>query len=362
MLTVTSFPGRYIQGKNALINAGKYILPLGKNALVIGGQTALHVTRGRLEFSFKENGISAEFYIAKGHCSDSNIDNILDFAKNKNYDVIIGVGGGRVIDLAKSVAFNMKLSTVIVPTTAANDAAPSSSAGIYDDEGKFVRTLFMNKNPELVIVDSEVIAQAPLRLFLAGIGDAIATWYEADACQNAGIKNRFNGMPSITAIGIALLCKDTIIKYGSEAVCAVNSKSLTPALEKVIEANILMSCLGFENGGLSIAHALQGGMTALEEIQEYYHGEKVGFFTLVQMVLEGRESTEIRDLIYFYKEIGLPVTLADLGLEAVSDVRLLGAINNTFERLPIVHNIRTKIDAYDILYALKVTDTLGKQK
>jgi glycerol dehydrogenase len=360
MLSITAFPGRYIQGKNALATAGEYVKALGKNVLIIGGQTALEVARGILEFSLKENEISSEVYIARGHCSDNSINDILHFAANKNYDVIIGVGGGRVIDIAKSVAFNMKLPMVIIPTTAANDAAPSSSTGIYDDEGKFVRTLFMNRNPELIIADSEIIAKAPLRLFLAGMGDAIATWYEADACQKANVKNRFNGRAGITAMSIALICKETIFKYGYEAVCAVKENSVTPAFENVVEANILMSCIGFENGGLSIAHALQGGMTVLEEIKEYYHGEKVGFFTLVQMVLEGRDPSEISELINFYKKVGLPVTLADLGLGNVSDVRILGAIKNTFERMPIVQNIQPKVDENDILYALKVTDALGK--
>lgn len=360
MLTITAFPGRYIQGKNALATAGKHVKMLGKNALIIGGQTALEVSRGILEFSLKEEEISSEAYIAKGYCSDNRINDVLNFSKNKNYDVIIGVGGGRVIDIAKSVAFNMKLPMVIIPTTAANDAAPSSSAGIYDDEGRFARTLFMNRNPELIIADTEIIAKAPLRLFLAGMGDAIATWYEADACQKANIKNRFNGMAGVTAMNICLTCKETILKYGYGAVCAVKENSVTPALEKVVEANILMSCLGFENGGLSIAHALQGGMTILEEIKEYNHGEKVGFFTLVQMVLEGRDPSEISELISFYKKVGLPVLLADLGLGNVSDIRMLGALKNTFEKMPIAQNIQPKVDENDLLWALKVTNALGK--
>ncbi|MEW6624824.1 MAG: glycerol dehydrogenase [Bacillota bacterium] len=360
MMIAAGFPSRYIQGRDVLDKAGKYICNLGKYGLVIGGKTALSVTREKFNRSFNENEVTADYYSFQGECSDRQINAILNYISDKNYEVIIGVGGGRVLDTAKAVAFEKKVPIIIVPTVAASDAPCSSSAGIYDDQGKFVRSLLMSRNPDLILVDTEIIVESPLRLFVSGIGDAVCTWYEADACCKAGVKNRFGGFASYSSIGIAKMCRDITLEYGYQACIAMNAKSVTPAFDKVLEATILMSCVGFENGGLSIAHALPLGFSVLEELKKYYHGEKVAFFTLVQLVLEGRKQSEINQLINFYKQIGLPTSLRCLGVADLSDNQFLVAIRNTFERVPIVYNILPPVTERDILYALKVTDKLGE--
>jgi glycerol dehydrogenase len=114
-------------------------------------------------------------------------------------------------------------------------------------------------------------------------------------------------------------CEEVLFKYGHLAYESVKAKVVTPPLEAVVEANTLLSGLGFESGGLAAAHAIHNGFTALEgEIHHLTHGEKVAFGTLVQLALEKRSLEEIERYIAFYISLGLPVTLEDIKLKDAS--------------------------------------------
>lgn len=99
---------------------------------------------------------------------------------------------------------------------------------------------------------------------------------------------------------------------------ALEAGACTAAVEKVIEANTLLSGIGFESGGLAGAHAIHNGFTVLEECHHMYHGEKVAFGTITQLVLEDVSADELEDIIGFCIEVGLPVTLKELGIEEVT--------------------------------------------
>lgn len=174
--------------------------------------------------------------------------------------------------------------------------------------------MYYPTDPYCVVVDSEIIAKAPKRYLVSGMGDAMSTYYEADACMRAphGI-NPVGGRPTEAAVALAKLCRDLLFEYGVQAVQDMDRAEVTEAIEKVIEANTLLSGLGFESGGLAAAHAIHNGLTAHKGTHEYIHGEKVAFSTIVQLCME-QKMDEARRVAKFFVEVGLPVCLADLGI------------------------------------------------
>src|SRR5690606_32990788 len=187
-------------------------------------------------------------------------------------------------------------------------------AVIYKEDGSFDKYLFLPENPDVVIADSNILAAAPVRFFVAGIGDALATYFEARACYRKNGDNLVNLKPSLAGLGLAKMCYETILEYGPQAKVAVEKGISTPAVEHTIEATIYLSGVGAEAGGLAAAHAIHNGMTAVPSLHQAQHGEKVVFGLLTQLVLESAPKEEIKTVIHFIKEVGLPLTLNDLGL------------------------------------------------
>ena len=161
---------------------------------------------------------------------------------------------------------------------------------IYTEDGEFEEYRFFPRNPDLVLVDSQVVANAPVQLLVAGVGDALATWLEARATARSNSKTMAGGLPTLTGTALAQLSWDVLWDNALQAVDAVRDNEVTPAVEKVIEANTLLSGLGFESGGLAAAHAIHNGLTAVAATHGLAHGQKVNIGSVTQLVLEGAPS------------------------------------------------------------------------
>lgn len=269
MITTTLFPGRYVQGPDTLKKLGSEVARLGSNAFAICDpfvyETLLDGFKEYVESKLKVNWNKFE-----GECSDEEIDRLVDIAKKNNIEVIIGIGGGKALDTAKAVAHSLKVPVAIAPTLASTDAPCSALSVIYTNTGEFKRYLVLPKNPDLVLLDSKIIAAAPSRFLVAGMGDALATWFEAESCKKSYAGNMTGNYGSMTAFSLANLCLNTLLEYGLDAKEACDANTVTPALEHVIEANTLLSGLGFESGGLATAHAVHNGLTVLEPTHAFF--------------------------------------------------------------------------------------------
>ena len=219
---------------------------------------------------------------------------------------------------------------------------------------------FVLKNPDLVLVDTQVIALSPPRLLVAGMGDALATWFEAKTCVKGHVKNMRGGLSTQSALALAKLCYGTLLADGADALRAVQSQVVTPALERLVEANTLLSGIGFESSGLAAAHAIHNGLTTAKATHAYPHGEKVAFGLLAQLVLEGQPRSVLHRVLSFATEVGLPITLADIGLTELPKEQLQKiAVRATAEN-ETIHNEPFEVLPDMVADVIVAADAMGR--
>ncbi|MGO2084056.1 glycerol dehydrogenase [Vagococcus sp.] len=351
-------PESYLQGRDVLLTAIPKIKEMGQSLLLITDSLVYNLV-GK---PWIEELVSQELYVLpiffKGESSEEEIQRIIDHACLEKSDVLIGLGGGKVIDAAKAIADRLDIPVVVVPTSASTDAPTSALSAIYREDGAFDKYLLYQKNPELVLVDSGIISKAPSHLLASGIADALSTWVEVESIVKAGGKNLRGQSPTIAAIAIAKQCEETLFEYGFQAMVATKAKVVTPALEAVIEANTLLSGIGFESGGLAAAHSIHNGFTALhEETNHLSHGEKVAYGTLTQLVLDNQPHERLERFIAFYQLLNLPTTLKELRLDQCSYDELLSVGRLAVQPGESIHQMGRTFDEYDIADALLAVDS-----
>lgn len=359
MVKIMIAPNRYIQGAGVLNDIGKYISYLGSKAFIIGSKTALLVTKESISKSLAENLMESYFEEFYGECSQSRATELAKKATEFSTEVVIGAGGGKAIDTAKAVSQEINSNLVIVPTVASTDAPCSALSVQYTEDHQFDRPLILKRNPDVVLVDCKTIVEAPTRFFVAGMGDALATWFEAYTCTKSSAKNLPGGLTTNAALTLARLCFDTLMEYGGVAKLAVDQNTVTPAVEMVIEANILLSGLGFESSGVATAHGIQEGLRALEETRGCLHGELVGFSTIAQLVMENYPPNEIEEVINFSNSVGLPVTLEQIGIKDTSSNHLWKAGEVACSPGLTTHNCFFEVTPEIVVNALIGANILG---
>lgn len=357
---VYSSPGKFIIGKDELANLASYIKPYGNKAILV----AHHDDEYRVAEQLKQVTdplvlISVNFM---GECTHQEIDRITTIAIAEQVNVVIGLGGGKAIDTAKAVAHLSHVPIIVIPTVASTDAPCSSLAVIYNDQHTVVDCLFLPKNPDLVLVDSQVIANAPSRYLVSGMGDGYATYFEARVCKNNNIDNYVGGRYTEAAFALSELCYHILLRDGVAALAACNDNCVTPALENVIEANLLLSGLGFENVGLAAAHGIHDAITHLPETGQALHGEKVAIGVLAQHILENETQEQIVTTLRFFKQIGLPTKLAEIGIiQNVNNSLRVIAQKAVENRNGLIHHMPFTVDEDLVYHALQSIDHLEQQ-
>lgn len=355
-------PARYIQGKGELSNIGKHVKGIGKKPLVLSDEVVWGITGDQIKDGLQGEQFDYHYAAFSGEASLNEINRVVEEGKAQSVDFVVGVGGGKTLDAAKAIADGLEKPVVIVPTTASTDAPTSALSVIYSEEGVFESYKFYQKNPDLVLVDTLVVANAPARFFSSGIADAMATWVEARATIKSNGEAMAGGKSSIASEAIARTCEDTLFKYGIPAFKAVQKGLVTKHVEAVIEANTLLSGLGFESGGLAAAHAIHNGFTVLDgDIHHLTHGEKVAYGTLVQLVLELHDDEEIQKYVSFYNELELPTTLKAMYLDKMSYDDLLKVGKAAASEAETMSNLSAEITAEDVVHAILAVDQISQE-
>lgn len=358
MAAIIGSPTRYVQGKGELKNLCTYAKNFGESLFVLTSLSG----RKRVEPFIDEgkNDTEITYDVFNGECCMTEINRLIEIVKTAGSDIIVGIGGGKIHDTAKAVAHFMKKPVIIVPTIASTDAPCSALSVIYTDDGVFEKYLFLPASPNMVLVDTDIVSKAPVRLLISGMGDALATYFEARACKRSDAGNCVGGKCTLAAMNLAQLCYDTLMESGIDAMIAVKEKICTKAVENVIEANTYLSGIGFESGGLAAAHAIHNGLTAVPETHKLYHGEKVAFGTLVQLVLENAGQDEMMEVIDFCAEAGLPVTLEGLGIKQVNPEQIMEVAKLACSPDDTMGNMPFEVTPEDVYAAIMGADALGR--
>ena len=357
MLKKVLFPGKYIQGVGALKELPSLIKLFGRKGLILASPTAHKKILPGSGMDLNAHSLPVERF--GGECCEKELSRLATIISEKNVDVLVGMGGGKAIDTAKIAADRAHIPVLVVPTIASTDAPCSGCAVIYTEQGVFDSVYYQKMNPQMVLVDVNIIANAPSRFLVAGMGDALATWFEARSCERTQSMNCCGGYSTLTGLNIAKLCYDTLLLYGSAAKIANENNIITPALHHIVEANILLSGIGFESSGIASAHAIHNGLSALEETHSYYHGEKVAFGLLTGLCLADALPSEIDTVYSFCEEVGLPTTFADINLKNIDRDKLMKAAIKTCDPIESIHHEAGIITPEKVLNAMIAADAMG---
>ena len=352
-------PLKYVQGKDSLLNFYEETKDLGGKYLFICSRSGHRTCHDKIEQSFGDSGCSRQYEIFGGISSVGEIEKMRTIVHDMGIEVVVGIGGGSAIDTAKATAHYEHLPVVIVPTVCATDAPCTGLSVIYQNNGNFDSYLFYPKNPEAVIVDTAVIAASPAKFLVAGMGDALGTYFEARACQKMDAPSLENGGITRSAMALCRLCYETLTEYGVQAKAACEANLVTPALEAIVEANTYLSGVGADNGGLAVAHSVYNGFTALEECEKTMHGSLVAFGTIAQLILEAAPKDELAAVMEFCRSVGLPVTLEEVGVTDVTRVKI--AAEKACAPGETIHNMPGDVTVEQLYDALLTADLLGRQ-
>ncbi len=361
MITTAIFPNRYVQGDRALDVLGEETARLGNHALILLDPYV------NTQYSDRITGIltgvmNFTVTIFNGECCDEEIERIRNLISDSGAEVIVGIGGGKVLDTAKASALLTDSPVVIVPSIASTDAPCSALSVIYTSQGEFDRYMLLPRNPDAVIVDTDIIAKAPVRMLIAGMGDAFATWFEAEHCRKNQSGNMTGRQGPMSAFALARLCHETLLEYGTMALEACKSGVVTPALEHIVEANTLLSGIGFESGGLAAAHAIHNGLTVLPGCHKALHGEKVAIGIQTMMFLSDQDRETVKTVYDFCQSVGLPITLGEIGLKDISDTDLMAVAEAACAEGETIHNEPCEVNARNVFAALKVANAEGMRR
>jgi glycerol dehydrogenase len=363
MKAVLIAPRKYVQGRGVLAEIGTYLKMLGKRPMLVWDRCVKDLVGPTVLKSIREAGLEPIDIDFQGESSKVEAERVTEIAKTTGADISVGIGGGKALDTAKAAAVWANIKMVTVPTIASNDSPTSAASVWYDAEGNCIGWDCWPFNPDIVMVDTQVIANAPVRAFVAGMGDALATWLEAEAAFKTRAVNLAGGVPTMAAMTLAKLCFDTLLESGLEAKRALELHAVTPAVEKCIESNVLLSGLGFESGGLATAHMIANALPSFPECKKFMHGEKVGFGVISQLCLDDEKKTnEIYAIVDFEIAVGLPVTFADVNLEGVTRERLKAIGDICAGAGSLCANHPFKVTSEDIVDAMIAADALGRER
>ena len=315
-------PSIYIQGKGAIYYLGQKAFPLGDKAFVVGGTTALQVAGEHVKKSLVSNGIEVVGWNDKvKECTHAAINRLAEEGKHTKAHFVVGVGGGRAIDTAKAAAWKLKVPVISVGTQCASNADGSAESVVYTEDHKFLEVLALPRNPVMVIEDTDVIAKAPPKYMVWGMGDALACKFEGEAYAKTRMMKQDLEIPPAAALALGDACFRSLMEHGQKAITDLKNGNHSVDVDDVIEAVKLASAMAFENTGCALAHALHNGLTRTGQIKGE-HGEIVAYCTIVQMVYEKRPADEIRGVVAWCEKIGLPTKLKMLGEPSKAALRM----------------------------------------
>lgn len=349
-------PARVVRGDGAWNEALPLIQRLCGSPLLLGRGRATALLRHRLGADLAARGLAVAEGLLEHDCCWRDLHRLSAGLAAGGCDAVIAVGGGKVLDAGKWLADRHGLACVTVPTSAATCAGWTALSNIYSQAGAFEGDVSLARCPDLLVFDHSLLRQAPARTLASGIADAMAKWYEAAVGSGAS----GDGLVQ-QAVQMARVLRDQLLL---EAGAALREPG-TEAWVRVVEACGLTAGVIGGLGGARCrtvaAHAVHNGLTQLPATHAHLHGEKVGFGILVQLRLEeqlggsGLAAQARRQLLPFFRGLGLPVRLEDLGLAGASLADLQAVCAFACRPGSDLHHLPFPVREADLLAALMST-------
>ncbi|MEM1251272.1 MAG: iron-containing alcohol dehydrogenase family protein [Cyanobacteria bacterium P01_H01_bin.21] len=352
--TLMVAPAQVVRGSGILSECGPLIAKLGQRPLVVGGNRTLESAAPFLDQMLSNLNVAQASY--RTDCCETSLTQLHQSVSDHSADLIIGVGGGKALDTAKLLAYQMKLPVVTIPTSAATCAAWTALSNVYSERGAFRYDVGLPTCPELLLLDYELVATAPRRTLVAGIGDAIAKWYEASVSSGHSSQTLIIG-----AVQQARVLRDILFQKSAAALENPGGDEW----REVVDASVLMAGVIGGMGGAQCrtvaAHAVHNGLTQILASHSMLHGEKVAYGILVQLRLEELESGNAlavaarQQLLRFYTQVGLPMTLSDLGLGEMSLIELRQAAEFACQPQSDIHHLPFEVSPQLVMAAMVST-------
>ncbi|MFP2271251.1 oxidoreductase [Enterobacter ludwigii] len=334
-IRVVPGPANYFSHPGSLAHLNEFFTPEQlSRAVWIYGERAIEGARPFLPESFHAPGV--KHLLFKGHCSERDVTDLVT-ASGNNASVVIGVGGGALLDTAKAVARRLGVPVVAIPTIAATCAAWTPLSVWYNDAGQALQFEVFDDANFLVLVEPHIILKAPAEYLLAGIGDTLAKWYEAVV-----LAPQSENLPLTVRLGIngALAIRDVLLSRSEEALADQQRGEATQAFRDVVDAIIagggMVGGLGERYTRVAAAHAVHNGLTVLPQTEKYLHGTKVAYGILVQSVLLGQDDV-LAELVAAYQRFTLPTTLRELEVDINNRDELDKVIAHTLRPVESIH-------------------------
>ncbi len=313
MMNYSVYFAGYTIGTDAYEHVAEVCMRYGKKVLLIGGEKALNA--GKV---FLENIASIEIVetcLFGKDCTYENIHRFAAMAKEKNVDMIFGMGGGKALDTAKGAAYEAHLPVFTFPTIASTCAATTALSVVYKEDGNFDSFYFYDKPAVHCFIQSDIIAKAPVCYLRAGMGDTIGKHFE---CHLAA---RGDELDHNSALGreISNMCYAPILDYGEKALKDCEEHLVSYELQQVVLANIvstgLVSLMVLDDYNCAIAHSIYYGLVLLPDFEEkYLHGDVVAYGVLVQLAVD-KQWEALDTLRAFLQKLSIPVTLKEMDVK-----------------------------------------------
>ncbi|NHN29163.1 iron-containing alcohol dehydrogenase family protein [Paenibacillus agricola] len=360
MLVSMAYPTVYIQEPQILQQSGEWLGKFGKKLFIITGRNAWVKAGTQVEESLKMYALPYELHFFNGECTYEEAERLLALLPAE-IDLIVAIGGGQCMDTAKIVAHRSGLKMATIATLASTCASTTPLSIMYKPGHEYLAIEYFDFCPVLTLVDPQIIAEAPYRYLIAGIGDTLAKWYEATPI-NAG---KFQNAKTRLGLKTAELAKDLLMEFSEQAIAENKKGHAGDAIRQIIDTNILLAGLvgGIGNHTCrgSGAHAFHNGMTCIDEIHGTYHGELVAFGIVCQLMLEQKPEEQVAHLMRFYRLIGLPVSLFDMGVTAVRDAELRLSAQRACDPNETIHYLPFPVLEDNVYAAIYAAHELGER-
>ena len=350
-------PTKYYQGSLLLSDFYRYVSHIGRSFVIICDDRARSLVEDRISEGFKNSGSQCTYLKFNGESSFVEARRLAEITTETGCSGVIGVGGGKAIDTAKLVGDICGLPIVLAPTSASTAASCTCLSMVYTVDGRFDKVQRMKEGPEVVLVDTDIISKAPSALLVSGMGNALATYYESRACERSGVQNYMGGSRTNSTMELVRLCRDLILKNGAKAKEDADAKKVTKAVEAVVEANVYISGIGYENNGCAAAQGIYQGLTVAVDPISFSNGEGTAYGLLVQLIMEYVEAgnwddNEWKQIVNFYKSVGLPLKLSDLQIKDFDETLIHGISKAACMPNSNMHNMPFEVTEDKVCFAL----------